>query len=132
MFCEKCAVLTRRLVYDPVATSGVEFLSGALIWSDERSLEWCWDCVQRARHWFRLRYEIVVGDPVSNATMEAWRQLQREYPNWPLFRLERCSSQNPEKVRRMVYRATRKFCVNMERLDREYREKQKNVEPKPN
>ena len=131
MFCEKCVALTRQLVYDPAATSSVELLSGALIWSDERSREWCWECVCRVRHWFRLRYEIVVGDPVSDVTMEAWRQLQLEYPNWPLFRPERCSAEDPEKVRRMVYRASRKFCVDMERLDREYRKKQGELESKP-
>jgi hypothetical protein len=83
------------------------------------------------RHWFRLRYEIVVGEPVSDVTMEAWRQLHREYPDWPLVRAERCSSENPEKVRRMVHPASRKFCVDMERLDREYRKKQDELETKP-
>jgi hypothetical protein len=135
-FCEPCAIVTRKLVFDSAAKSSVELMSGSIIWSDERSLKWCTPCVWAMRKWFHLRYKLVVGDQVSPAETVQWQAMKQEYPDWPLFRLERCTSQDAEIVRRMVSRASRKFCVDMERLDREYRNRtaknQENADSKPN
>jgi hypothetical protein len=76
------------------------------------------------RAWFHFRFQLVVGDPVPAEALAAWRMMQLEYPDWPLFRPERCSSEDPKKVRRMVDRETRKLCVGLERLDREFRKRQ--------
>lgn len=124
MFCERCAPLTRRLNYDPAAEPHAELMSGSCMWPDEISREWCTQCIWKTREWFHLRYQLTVGEPVPAEALERWRQFEREYPNWPLFRPERSSPDIAERVRRMVHRATRRTCIELERMDREYRKRQ--------
>jgi hypothetical protein len=121
MFCERCAVLTRQLIYDPAAEPRAELMSGSCMWADEISREWCIQCIWKTRAWFHLRYQLTVGELVPPEAMERWGQLEQEYPNWPLFRPERRSPEIAERVWRMVHRATRRACIDLERMDREYR-----------
>lgn len=123
MFCERCASLTRRLTYDPAAQPYAELMSGSCIWPDEISRGWCIQCVWKMREWFHLRYRIAVGESVPAESLKRWGQLEREYPNWPLFRPERRSPEIAEQVRRMVHRATRRACIDLEHMDREDRER---------
>jgi hypothetical protein len=37
VFCERCAALTRRLTYDPLAGPHAELLTGSCIWENEAS-----------------------------------------------------------------------------------------------
>jgi hypothetical protein len=124
MFCERCAPLTRRLIYDPAAEPHAELMSGSCMWPDEIYRGWCIQCIWKTREWFHLRYQLTVGEPVSVEALERWGQLEQEYPNWPLFRPERRSPELAEKVRRLVHRATRRACIELERMDREHRKRQ--------
>jgi hypothetical protein len=124
MFCERCAPLTRQLIYDLAAEPHAELMSGSCMWPDEISGEWCIQCIWKAREWFHLRYQLTVGEPVPPEALHAWQQMEREYPNWPLFRLERRSPEIAEQVRRMVHRNRRQACIALERLDRELRNRQ--------
>lgn len=124
MFCERCATLTRQLRHDPTAEPHVELMSGSCMWPDEISRDWCTPCIWKTREWFHLRYMLTVGESVPHEAVEAWQRLEQQYPNWPLFRPERRSPELAEKVRRMVHRATRRFLVDCERMDREYRKHQ--------
>ncbi len=124
MFCERCAILTRRLIYDPAAEPHAELMSGSCMWPDEISQEWCTPCIWKMREWFHLRYQLTVGEPVPPEALECWQQLEQEYPNWPLFRLERRSPEIAERVRQMVNRNRRQACIAFERLEREFRSRQ--------
>jgi hypothetical protein len=124
MFCEQCAPLTQRLIFDPAAEPRAELMSGSCMWPDEINREWCIQCIWKLREWFHLRYQITVGEPVPAAALERWGQLEQEFPNWPLFRPERRSPEIAERVRQMVHRATRRACIDLERMDREYRRRQ--------
>src|SRR5689334_7081577 len=53
-----------------------------------------------------------------------FRELEEQFPNWPLFRPERRAPEVAERVRRMVHRNTRRACIDLERMDREYRKRQ--------
>jgi hypothetical protein len=78
----------------------------------------------KTRGWFHVRYQITVGEPVPAEVLQGWARLEQEYPHWPLFRSERCSAEVAEQVRRMVHRATHRACIDLERIDREYRKRQ--------
>ena len=121
MFCERCVKLTRWLIYDPAAEPRAELMSGSCMWPDEISREWCIECIWKAREWFHLRYQLTIGEPVPAEGLDRWRQLEQEYPNWPLFRRERQSPDIAVQVRRMVHRANRRACIELDRMDREYR-----------
>jgi hypothetical protein len=121
MFCVRCGPLTRRLGYDPAAEPHVELMTGSCIWPDELSREWCIQCKCKTREWFYLRYQITVGDPIPAGALERWQELEREYPSWPFFLPERRSADIAEQVRKLVHRANRRACVDLARMDREYR-----------
>lgn len=121
MFCERCAPITRRLVYDPAAEPHAELMTGSCIWPDETSREWCIQCIWNTRELFHLRYQITVGERIPPCALERWCQLEREYPSWPVFRPERRSSEIAEQVRKLVSRATRRACVDLARMERELR-----------
>src|SRR5579875_3963042 len=121
MFCQNCAPLTRSLRYDASADPKVELMSGSCIWSDETNREWCIRCMWKTREWFYLRYQLTVGQPVSAEALDRWRQLEQEYPNWPFFRPERRAPEIADRVKRIVDRATRRACIQLERMDREHR-----------
>lgn len=124
MFCENCAPLTQSLRFDPSAEPHVELMSGSCIWSDETSRGWCIKCIWKMREWFHLRYQMTVGELIPPEALDRWRQLEQEYPNWPIFRPERCSPEIADRVRRLVDRATRRACIALERMDREYQSRQ--------
>jgi hypothetical protein len=94
------------------------------MWADEIHRNWCIRCVWKTREVFHLRYQITVGEAVAPESMTYFRELEQQFPNWPLFRPERRSPEMAERVRRMVRRNTRQACVDLERLDREYRRQQ--------
>jgi hypothetical protein len=94
------------------------------MWPDEISREWCSECIGKMRQWFHLRYQLTVGKPVPVEALEALGHLQQKYPNWPFFRPERRSAEIADRVRRMVHHATRRACIELERMDREYRKRQ--------
>src|SRR5262249_13971833 len=102
MFCQRCAPLTRRLSYDPAARPRAELMSGSCIWDDEICQEWCIDCIWKTRVVFHLRYSMTVGETIPLDTQELWQQLEREFPNWPLFRSERRSQEVARQVHWMV------------------------------
>jgi len=121
LFCQRCALLTRRLTHDTAARSRAELLSGSCMWDDEISREWCIQCIWKTREVFRLRYCLTVGETVDPKALEYWQQLEREFPDWPLFRPERRSLEIAQKVRRMIERNTRRACIELEHMDRESR-----------
>jgi hypothetical protein len=94
------------------------------MWADEIHRGWCTPCVWKTREVFHLRYQITVGEPVPAESVAYFGELEQQFPNWPLFRPERRSPEIAERVRRMVHRNTRQACVDLERLDREYRRRQ--------
>jgi hypothetical protein len=119
MFCERCTFLTRHLSYNPEAMPNVELLSGSCIWPDEVSRDWCTQCIWKTREWFHVRYQLTVGEPIPAKALKRWEQLEREYPNWPLFRPERRSPAIAEEVRREVQSDSRLACDELDRLIRE-------------
>jgi hypothetical protein len=129
LFCEHCAPLTRALVYDPLAEPFAELMSGSCWWPDETSREWCINCVWDMRAVFYFRYCMTVGEPIDHPSRErlareAWERLEREFPEWPLFRPERRSPEIADKVRRLVNRANRRACIELERMEREFRQRE--------
>jgi len=121
MFCERCAPLTRTLMVDPAAEPRAELMSGSCIWDDEIHREWCIQCVWKAREVFQLRFQITVGEQVPPEAMAFFLALERQFPTWPFFRPERHSPEIAEQVRRLVHRNTRQACIDLERMEREYR-----------
>ena len=119
LFCEQCAPSTRRLTYDQAALPRAELMSGSCMWSDEIAKEWCIECIWRTREVFHLRYSMTVGDAIPPEAMEKWQALEREFPNWPLFRPERRLPELAEQVRHMVTRNRREASVALERLCRD-------------
>ena len=124
MFCERCASLTRTLAFDPATEPRAELMSGSCMWADEIHRGWCIQCVWKTREVFHLRYQLTAGEPVPPESVAYFGELEQQFPNWPLFRPERRSPEIAERVRRMVRRNTRQACVDLERLDREYRKRQ--------
>jgi hypothetical protein len=109
------------LTYDAAAEPRAELMSGSCMWPDEISRDWCIECVWRTREVFHLRYQLTLGEQLPTEAMERWRQLEADYPNWPLFRPERRSPEIAERVRGMVHRAIRRACIELGRMDREHR-----------
>jgi hypothetical protein len=72
---------------------------------------------------FHLRYQITVGDSVPPEAVTYFVELERQFPNWPFFRPERRSPEIAETVRRMVRHNLKRACVEVERMDREYRKR---------
>ena len=70
---------------------------------------------------FHLRYQITVGDSVPPEAVAYFLELEKQLPSWPLFRQERRSPEIAEKIREMVRHNTRRACITIERMDREYR-----------
>jgi hypothetical protein len=124
VFCERCAALTRQLQYDPLAEPRAELLTGSCIWTDERCRDWCSECTDKVKELFHLRYQITVGDSVPAAAVAYFLELERRCPNWPFFRPERRSPEIAEKIRRMVRHNTRRACIAIETMDREYRNRE--------
>jgi hypothetical protein len=121
VFCERCAALTQRLTYDPLAAPRAELLTGSCIWTDERCREWWSECTDKVKELFHLRYQITVGDSVPSEALAYFLELEKLFPNWPLFRPERRSPEIAEAVRRTVRHNTKRACIALERLDRDYR-----------
>jgi len=124
MFCERCSALTRSLTFDPAAEPRAELMSGSCMWADEIHRDWCIQCVWNTREVFHVRYQLTVGERVPPEAVAYFRQLEQEFPSWPLFRPERRSPDIAARIRRMVRRNTRQACIDLERLDREYRRQQ--------
>jgi hypothetical protein len=122
MFCERCAVMTRTLVFDPAAETRAELMSGSCIWSDETHRDWCAACRGKTREVFHLRYRLTVGEAVPQAAVQYFAQLEYAFPNWPLFRPERRSPEIAERVRHLVNEITDRLLVEWERHDREFRQ----------
>jgi hypothetical protein len=123
MFCERCAALTRSLTFDPAAEPRPEVMSGSCRWADEIHPDWCIECHWSMRKLFHLRYQLTVGEAVAPEAVANLIRLEEQFPHWPFFRPERRSPEIAERVRRMVRRNSRKFCVDMERLEREWRKR---------
>jgi hypothetical protein len=123
-FFEQCTALTRQLHYDPLAEPRAELLTGSCIWTDERCRDWCGECMDKVKELFHLRYQITVCDSVPPETLAFFLGLEKRFPNWPLFRPERRSPEIAEKVRRMVRHNLKRACIEIERLDREYRKRE--------
>lgn len=123
MFCEHCAPLTRALAYNPAAEPEAELMSGSCWWPDEVNWEWCTACFLDMRTIFHLRHRMTVGEPIDHYAkeLETWSRLEQEFPEWPLFRPERRSSEISDKVRRLVHLANRRACIEFKRMEREYR-----------
>src|SRR5262245_17695802 len=119
MFCKRCAKITRRLSFDPDCEPWAELWSGSCIWDDEISREWCWDCVQKTRYIFHVRYQITTEESVDPPTLAWWQQLEREFPTWPVFRPERRSPELAERFRRMVRHSLKRTCLELERWERD-------------
>jgi hypothetical protein len=96
-------------------------MSGSCWWPDEISPEWCTRCFWDMRAVFYLRYCMTVGEAIDHRAFEAWERLKQEFPEWPLFRPERRSPEMADKVRRLVHLANRRACIEMERMEREFR-----------
>jgi hypothetical protein len=96
-------------------------MSGSCTWAGETHRGWCTQCIWKTREVFHLRYQLTVGEPVPPESAAYFRELEHEFPNWPLFRQERRSHEIAERVRRMVRRNTRQARIGPERMDREYR-----------
>jgi hypothetical protein len=124
MFCDRCAPLTRTLTFDPAAEPQAELMSGSCMWADEIHRDWGIQCIWKTREVFHLRYQITVGEAVKPQSVAYFSDLEQQFPNWPLFRPERRSPEIAERMRRMVRRNTRQACVDLERMDREYRKRQ--------
>jgi hypothetical protein len=81
MFCERCAPLTRQLIFDPAAEPHAELMSGSCMWSDEISREWCIQCIWKQRQWFHVvnpvrRQSQVFGDETVLAAFACSRSHQ--------------------------------------------------------
>lgn len=124
MFCERCAPLTHALTFDPTAEPRAELMSGSCMWADEIHSSWCIQCVWKTREIFHLRYQITVGEEVPSRSVAYFCELEQQFPNWPLFRPERRSPEIADQVQRMVRRNTRQTCIDLKRMDREYRRQQ--------
>jgi hypothetical protein len=124
LFCEHCAALTRRLIYDPLAEPRAELLTGSCIWTDERCRGWCSACTAKVKELFHLRYQITVGDSVPAEAIAHFLEFEKRFPDWPFFRPERRSPQIASKIRQMVRHNTKRACIAMERMDREYRKRE--------
>lgn len=124
MFCERCAPLTRTLAFDPAAEPRAELMSGSCMWADEIHRDWCIRCVWKTREVFHLRFQITLGEPVPAESEAYFHDLERQFPDWPLFRPERRSPEIAEQLRRTVRRNTRQACIDLERMGREYRRQQ--------
>jgi hypothetical protein len=133
VFCKRCATLTRRLTYDPLAEPHAELLTGSCIWTDERCRDWCSACTDKVKELFHLRYQLTVGDSVPPGAVAYFLDLEKQFPNWPLFRPERRSPEIAAKVERMVRHHRQRTCIAIERWDREYRkreaEERESIEP---
>jgi len=70
---------------------------------------------------FHLRYQITVGDSVPAEAVAYFLELEKRFHNWPFFRPERRSPEIADKIRRMVRYNTKRACIAIERMDREYR-----------
>ncbi len=123
MFCERCAELTRQLTFDPLAEPLAELLTGSCIWADERCRDWCSECTDKVKELFHLRYQMTVGDSVPPEAVAYFLNLEKQFPTWPLFRPERRSPEVAETVRRMVRHNLKRACIEVERMDREYRKR---------
>jgi hypothetical protein len=64
---------------------------------------------------------MTVGESIDHLAREAWERLEREFLEWPLFRPERRSSEIADKIRSLVHRANRRACIELERMEREFR-----------
>jgi hypothetical protein len=93
------------------------------MWADEINRGWCIQCIWKTREIFHLRFQITVGEQVPVESLAYFRELE-EFPNWPLFRPERRVPEIAEWVRNLVHRNTRQACIDLERMDREYRQRQ--------
>jgi hypothetical protein len=91
---------------------------------DERCRDWCGECTDKMKKLFHLRYQITVGDSVPPQAVAYFLELETQFPNWPLFRPERRSREIAEKVRRMVRHNLKRACIEIEKLDREYRKRE--------
>jgi hypothetical protein len=119
MFCQRCTEIIRQLRYDPAAVPFAELLTGSCIWRDEYSWDWCSDCDGTARQLFNLRYRMTVGESLPQEAIEIWKELERVFPDWPLFRPERRSPEIADKVERMVRHCTNRAIIECERYERE-------------
>ena len=124
MFCAQCAPLTCTLAFDPFAEPRAELMSGSCMWADEIHRGWCIECIWKTREVFHLRFQMTVGDQVPAESVAYFRELERQFPNWPLFRPERRSPEIAERVRHMVHRNRRQACIDLARMDQEYRRQQ--------
>ena len=124
MFCERCAQLTRRLTWDPLAEPRAELLTGSCIWMDERCRDWCSECTDKVKELFHLRYQMTVSESVPPEAVAYFLELEKRFPNWPLFRPERRSPEIADKVRRMVRHNLKRACIEIEKMDREYRKRE--------
>ena len=72
---------------DPAATATYEFMSGALIWSDETNAETPVYVIWALRQLFAYRTQLMLDD--AEPDNETWDQYCKLFPNWIGFLPER-------------------------------------------
>ena len=99
MFCDRCAALTRELRFDPAAEPRADLITGTCTWPDEISNDWCTWCWSQVRFQFWNRYQLTLGESLSESMHEFWREAEDSFPEWPLLRAERRSPVIAPRVR---------------------------------
>ena len=92
VFGEQEIAFLRGCVFDPAASYGLELLSGAVCWSDERFAEFTGLSRYRGRgfagHLFAYRTSLLVAEPREELRF-AWDAARAACPQWIGFRPER-------------------------------------------
>lgn len=117
LFPQKAIEILRRARYDPNATFSFEIMSGGLRWSDERMEEVTSICMEQGSWAFRLLWGFrasLIRGAAREELRPPWDQLQKECPEWPGFRSERCSA----NLRGKLDSESRRASMDLERLDR--------------
>jgi hypothetical protein len=110
LFPDEALACLREARYDPDARRGFEALTCALHWSDERLPRVARMCMNHGSSaYFYLmvfRSSLIRGKP-REEYRRTWDQLMAACPDWPGFRLERCSSELSEHLDRRINRIFR-------------------------
>lgn len=111
--------IIRSLEYDPDAQRTFEWLSGALVWSDEglvlsdEAAEVTILVGTVIKRLAAYRASLILGEPRTEFA-DLWEEVREAAPNWPGFRPER---QHPD-LREPLERAQAEVIPCLDRLDR--------------
>ncbi|MCB9852636.1 MAG: hypothetical protein H6819_06035 [Phycisphaerales bacterium] len=111
--------IIRSLEYDPNAQRTFEWLSGALVWSDEgmvlldEAAETTMLVCTVIKRLAAYRSSLILGEPRADLA-DVWNEVKKAAPNWPGFRPER---QHPS-LREPLERHLAQVIPAFDRMDR--------------